>query len=192
MQPMGGIKTKAHAMLGMSSRQTWTQLAIIFGLTILYIVTFQPLWDRIGSVGAALIAIPVALAGWYFGINAGLFASFIGIVLSTLLLMKTNDDNWITWIVIGWPGDLMVTLVGYFSGRIHKELAERTRIEAELRSRDRYLTLLKMATSNILNPKNPGDRYYYLITHLVNLFVADYGYFFRWDARLEQAIHLTI
>ena len=63
MQSTGGIKTKARAMLGMSSRQTWTQLAIIFGLTILYIVTFQPLWDRIGSVGAALIAIPVALAG---------------------------------------------------------------------------------------------------------------------------------
>ncbi len=69
-----------------------------------------------------------------------------------------------------------------------KDVTERKQAENEIRSRERYLTLLKMATSDILNPKNPGDRYYDLISHFVNLFVADYGYFFRWDAKQEQAI----
>ena len=57
----------------------------------------------------------------------------------------------------------------------------------ELRSRERYLTLVSMTTKNILNPRNPDDRYYYLVNHLANLFVADYAYYVRWDAVQEQA-----
>jgi signal transduction histidine kinase len=57
-----------------------------------------------------------------------------------------------------------------------------------LRSRERYLTLLSIATSDILNPKEPVDSNYYLLTHLVNLFVADYGNLVHWDATMERAI----
>ncbi len=169
-------------------RSIRVRLAIVLGLTILYIATFPFLAEIGGSVSAALISIPVAVAGWYFGINAGLLASFLGIVLSTVLLSNFDGRNWSTWMVIGWPGNLMVIGVGYLTGRLHKEFAGRTRILDELQSRDRYLTLINMTIRDILTPQNINDRYHYLVTHLVNLFVADYAYLVRWDAMRERAI----
>ena len=182
----GEIKTKERRNL--DSRQTWMRVIIVLGLTILYVVTFRSIINNIGPVGAALITIPVATVGWFFGVNAGLVASLLSIILSTALLTALEENNWILWITVGWPGDLMIILVGFISGRLSESINEYKHAEAESRSRERYLTLLKLATSDILNPKNPGDRYYYLIAHFVNLFVADYGYFFRWDAKQEQAI----
>lgn len=57
-----------------------------------------------------------------------------------------------------------------------------------MHGRERYLTLLKMAVSDILNPRNPNEMYYYLVTRLVNLFVADHGYLLRLDSNREQAV----
>lgn len=82
----------------------------------------------------------------------------------------------------------MAILAGYVSGRLGQTINKYKLAENSLRSRERYLTLLKMATNDILTPKDPGDRYYGLITHFVNLLVADYGFFFRWDAKQEQII----
>ena len=54
---------------------------VVFGLTILYAVTFKPIVERIGPPGASLICIPVALTGIYFGVTAGLIAGAFGVIL---------------------------------------------------------------------------------------------------------------
>lgn len=138
-------------------------------------------------MGAALITIPVALAGWVWGSKTGLVASLFGILLNTALLIAFEENNLNLWISIGWPGNLMLILVGYISGRLSDTINQFKLAEASLRSRERYLTLLKMATSSTLNLKPPGDRYYDLITHFVNLLVADYGYYIGWDAKQNRA-----
>ena len=188
MQSVRNGEIKIQKKRNEYSRQTWMRAFIVLGLTILYIAVFQLIINSIGQVGAALVTIPVAMAGWFFGVNAGLVASLLGIILNTALLTRFAEKNLILWITIGWPGNLMVILVGYVSGRLSQTINKYKLAETSLRSRERYLTLLKMATDDILAPKNPGDRYYGLITHFVNLLVADYGYFFRWDAQQEQVI----
>ncbi len=189
MQLNDGGEIKERRADSPATRQTWVRLSFVLGLTILYSLFFHPITEIAGPVGAALISIPVALAGWYFGINAGLIASLLGIILSAVLLQAIfTGDNWFLRIANYWPGNLMVVLVGFIAGRLQKELAGRTRALDELRSRERYLTLVNMTIRDILNPGKFADRYYYLITHLVNLFVADYAHLVHWDAAQKQAV----
>jgi len=162
--------------------------AFILALTILYVVTFKPITERYGVITAPVVAIPVVLAGWYFGIKAGLFASLMAIILNAVLFTIILVNGWEFWVEASWLGNLMTVVVGVVAGRLHKTLNNSAHIEAELRSRERYLTLLSMTTSDLLHPKEPVDRNYYLLTHLVNLFVADYGYFVDWDTVMEQGI----
>ena len=164
---------------------------IILALIVLYVVTFHSIINNIGPVGTALIAIPVVMAGWFFGTNAGLATGLLGIILSTALLALFEKSDLILWIPIGWPGNLVFILAGFISGRLSEIIKEYKQVETNFRSRERYLLLLKMTTNNILNPKNPVDRYFDLLTHFVNLFVADYGYFLRWDAKQKQIIPIA-
>ncbi len=186
-QPTNGSETNIFDSPKLYPRSTWVRVAIVLGLAILCIVPFVFL-VKIDPVNAILISIPVAMAGWYFGINVGLIASFLGVALSALLLANFNGRDWLPWIVIGWPGNLIMIGAGFLGGRVQQELSARTHSLAELRTRDRYITLVNMTIGDILNPKNVDDRYLYLVTHLVNLFVADYAHLIQWDATREQAI----
>jgi len=38
-----------------------------------------------------------------------------------------------------------------------------------------------LASRDILDPKTHDDKYFYLATHLANLFVSDYAYIMSWD-----------
>ena len=172
-------------MINSSSR---AKAALILTVTILYAVTFKSLTENYGIFVAPIVAIPVVLAGWFFGVKAGLFASIMSILLNAVLFTIFLSNGWDLWVEASWFGNLMTVVVGVVAGQLHKILNNSVHIETELRSRERYLTLLSLAISDILNPKEPVDRNYYLLTHLVNLFVADYGYLVHWDTTLEKAI----
>jgi signal transduction histidine kinase len=183
---VSGITKPLPWLMTNSSPQVKT--ALILAVTILYAVTFKPLTENYGVFVAPIVAIPVVLAGWFFGVKAGFFASIMSILLNAVLFTIILANGWDLWVKVSWFGNLMTVGVGVLAGQLHKTLNNSAHIEAELRSRERYLTLLSMATSDILNPKEPVDRNYYLLTHLVNLFVSDYGYLVHWDTRMEQAI----
>ena len=163
-------------------------LAIILGLTILYVAIFNPITQRVGPVSAALISVPVAFAGWYFGVDGGLVAGFLGVALTSGLLTFFDGGSWFNWIIEFWPGYLMVIMVGYIAGYVKKELTVREQIVGELRSRERYLTLVNITTRDLLSSQNIDGRNIDLINHLLNIFVADYGYLIRWDSIREKAI----
>ena len=164
----------------------WGQLVIILTLTAFYVVIVKPLINIIGPSSAALVAIPVAATGWYFGTNAGLIAGFASIVLNAVLYPLFQGNSWITWLITAWPGNLMVLAAGYIAGLINKEAAESKFIGIKLNSLERFVAIFSLAVKDILNPKTPGDKYYYLANHLANLFVADYAYIARWDAKQGQ------
>ena len=188
MRSVRDVEIKTQGKQSIYSRQTWMRAIVILGLTILYIVFFQSITNTIGTVGAALIIIPIATTGWFFGVNAGVTASLSGIIFNTVLHAAFTGDTWSLWLTTGWLENMLVIVAGVVSGRLGESIAKYKHAEVNLLSRERYLTLLKMATNDILNSENPGNRYYDLITHFVNLFVADYGYFFRWDAEQGQTV----
>src|SRR3990172_783926 len=103
MQSVRDGKIKTQKKQNLYSRQTWMRVIIVLGLTILYIAAFQSIVNNAGLIGAALMTIPVAAAGWYFGVNAGLAASLLGIILNTALLTAFVENNLMQWITISWP-----------------------------------------------------------------------------------------
>ncbi len=161
---------------------------VILFFTILYVITFIPITNRYGIISAPLVAVPVMLAGWLFGNKAGVLSGFFFILLNAVLYKIAIPNGWQVWLNTSMLGNSLILAIGLVFGNLHSILSESAQIETELRSRERYLILLKIATNNILNPKTPSDKYYDLTTHLVNLFVADHGYFLRWDKTQAQAI----
>jgi hypothetical protein len=101
--------------------------------------------------------------------NAGLAAGLLGIILNTALLAAFEEDNLILGITIGWPGNIIVVLAGYIAGRLHNEFIKRERMMYEFRSRERYLTLLKITISDILSPKTPMTRRLSAYARIVDL-----------------------
>ncbi len=164
---------------------------ILAGLTILYIVSFPV------HRAQMLAAIPVVAAGWFFRSQGGLIASVIAFILDLFLMVLHQGNN--TWTNLlrnnsqdfFLLGHFFTLLAGWSVGKSREMVDNRVRTESELYSRERYLTLLKLAVSDILNPKNPEERNYYLVARLVNLFVADHGYFLRLDSNQEQAVIIT-
>jgi signal transduction histidine kinase len=183
-----GREDKPQVAQGLNLSQPRAQMALILVMTAVYTLAFQLLVKFVGAVAASLISIPVAFAGWYFGITGGVIAGLLGIALTSSLLTLFQGGAWINWTFEFWPGNLMVVLVGYIAGRVQKELADHASDLNELRSHERYLALVNLATQNILDSKDLDEIYYYLVTSLANLFIADYAHFFRWDAERQHAI----
>jgi hypothetical protein len=179
-------ENKMQTIQRLNLRQTWQKLAVILGISIIYIVTFKPLLDAAGPVASALITVPVIVAGWYFGTKAGLIAGLAGIILNTSLLALYTDRGWMEWLITSWPGNLLMLGAGYTTGLLQKGTVERAIIRNELKSRERFISLMGMAARDILAPKTPENKYFYLASHLANLFVADYAYITSWDAAQGQ------
>jgi len=159
---------------------------IVLVLTVLYLVLVKPLTNLVGPASAALITIPVAVTGWYFGIRAGLIAGFSGILLNSVLFSILQGSSWFAWLLGGWPGNLLVLLIGYAAGHYQMDAVERKRVGIKLNSLERFITIFGLTVRDILNPAKPDDKYYYLSNHLANLFIADYAYILRWNAEQGQ------
>lgn len=172
-------------------RHTWQKWALVVGLFVIYIVTFQPLLNLIGPVISAMVVIPVIAAAWYLGIRIGLISGVIGIALNASLLSLFVGKSWIEWIIQYWPSNLMVFVASYIVGFLQKVLTERTHINVELHSRERFISLMGLAVRDILDPKIHDETHFALANHLANLFVADYAYITTWNAAQGQMILLV-
>jgi signal transduction histidine kinase len=171
---------------GLTLRYIWQKWALVLGLFFIYTVTFQPLLNPIGPVISAMVVIPVIATAWYLGIRIGLIAGIVGIALNASLLSLFVGKTWIEWIIQYWPSNLMVFLASYVVGFLQKVLAERTHINIELHSRERFISLMGLAVRDILDPKIHDDSHFSLANHLANLFVADYAYITSWNAAQGQ------
>jgi len=161
-------------------------LSIVTSLTFAYVLVFWLFIDQMGLILSVLLSVPVIAIGFYFGRGAGLFAGMFGFVLNTFLLINRGDFN-TDQVTHFWLGYLIVLVLGFVAGYIHDESVTQKRTIREGDSQERFITLVGIATKSIKGTKNPGEAYYRLITHLTNLFVADYGYLIRWDETTEQA-----
>jgi signal transduction histidine kinase len=164
-------------------RRPWV---VVLDLFILYVLLFPFLNAIVGPVSAALVSIPVAAAGWYFGVRTGLIAGLSGVLISSFFLYVYADFGWHE-LIDGSPGFVLVIVVAYIAGYLHDETFARKRVDDQIASRERFIALINIATRNIISTKNPEDASYRLVSHLTNLFVADYAYLIRWDETRKQA-----
>ena len=186
MQPGSDRIIGVPGMRGLRARTLGEKVTVVAALTLVYVTTFRLVIGQAGPVGAALISIPVAAAGWYFGISTGIAAGVFGVLLSAVLLNLLEGAGWLSWAVNYWPGNLMVVVVGYLAGHLHVTSYEQAHLASELRSRERFLTLINLTTRNILNPADTNETDANLLAHLVDLFTADHACLTRWDAATQR------
>jgi signal transduction histidine kinase len=173
------------------TRSAWIKWGFVLGLMIYYILIFKPIITTFGPAGSPLIALPVIAAGWYFGIWGGLITSVLAVPLNYLLFasMGYSQGDWFTGYTI--PGNLVLILVGFIAGVLRSWVERQTNTEIALRSRERYLALMNIMTQSILSAKTPEDMYYYLASHLTNLFEADFAFIAQWDSIRNQTALMT-
>ncbi|RME47614.1 MAG: PAS domain S-box protein, partial [Chloroflexi bacterium] len=126
-----------------------TVLAI--GTVAIYTAIFFPLYHVMDGGAAALSVIPVAAAGWLFGLRAGVLAGVLAFLFNTLLLNLAGQPGWDAVIRAGGvPGSAALLLIGAVVGRLHdleaqakRDIAERRRVEEALqKSEERLRTIV--------------------------------------------------
>lgn len=159
---------------------TW----IMAVLVILYIVSF-PIWKT-----PLFIVVPVFAAGWFYRAQGGAIGGLIAIIFNIILISRFETGNIQGYAPIlntsFFVGHLIILIAGIILGKLRETNENHIKTEAELLSRDRYLTILKITVSDILNPRKYDNKYYHLIIHFVNLFIADYGFLLLWDPNQQN------
>ena len=167
------------------------RIVVIIGFCIFYIISFRPVFNFSGGVTASLVTIPVVASGWYFGPIPGLIAGLIATALNAFLFFSADGMTGLSLFMTGWPGHLLVIAAGYSMGLLAEEVLQRTQIGSELKSRERFISLISIAVKSVLDPREDEKKYYYLANHLANLFVADHAYILNWDASQNKMSLLT-
>jgi signal transduction histidine kinase len=160
---------------------------IIFGLTILYSVGSLFLTPIFGTAVIAISGFPVAAAGWYFSLTGGIIASLAAIILNIFLMFFFGGFTWQTIDHrIFLAGIVVLILTGVTAGRARQIFDSRTHTEAQLRERERFLSLLNDMTQTIIAAQNFDALMQTLAKNLTILLNADTCYITRWDPVKEQ------
>jgi signal transduction histidine kinase len=162
--------------------------ALILGITLLYVITFKPISERFGVVSPPVVAVPVILAGWFFGIRAGLAASFISILLNILLFKTTLANGGELWVEISWFGDLMTILVGVVAGSLHDSVEKRERANLEIKAKEDYSSILNDITRIITGTQDYSQMMIKLELDVASLLEADSSKIIQWDATHERIL----
>ena len=134
-----------------------------------------------------LSVIPVSLIGFLFGIYGGVGAGFYAILINILILILAKGN----WLDSGFlSGCIILLFVGTLTGRLKQNIENRLRKEAELQSRERYLSLLNKMTHAIIKSDDPNTMISTLIADLKSLLEADDCYLTHWNDEMKKTIPL--
>ena len=133
-----------------------------------YALTFLPLHAELGPGVVSLSAVPVALAGWLFGLRAGLLAGAIAFPMNTVLLgvEETADINAVVWggAVAGSAALLVGTVAGTLrdmTERLQSDLREKHHAEDSLtESENRLRHLVENAPGVLITVTGDGTVMY--------------------------------
>lgn len=124
--------------------RNWTlrrRRVLVLTATLVYAVTFVPFYEALGQEVTGLSVLPVAVAGWYFGLQAGLVAGLLSLPVNTLLLNLAGESGWGVLVSSGGvPSFAVAVLIGAMVGRLRdlgeqmkQELIQRRQMEEALR-----------------------------------------------------------
>ncbi len=170
-----------------NSRPHLMKWGIVFSLTILYAISSSFLIPTFGPIITALSSLPVVITGLYFGLMGGITASVLAILLNIFLLALFGSSSWYVTDQSGFTiGAVILIFVGVSAGQMKKAYITRTRTEAQLRERERFLSLLNDMTQTIIASQNFDALMHSLANDLTILLNADSCYITRWDPIKEQ------
>jgi signal transduction histidine kinase len=171
-------KTNSHLIV--------SRLIIVIVTTLAYVAIFWLLNDRLGPIVSVFLSAPIIVTSLFFGSSAGLLASFIGFALNIYLQTSLGGLTLIQ-VARGWPGYLAILVIGYIAGYLHDNAVTQKQSDNEKYYRERFIAIINIATKSITGISNPEEAYFRLVSHLTNLFTADYAYLIQWDETNSQA-----
>jgi signal transduction histidine kinase len=157
---------------------------ILAGLVVLYLASI-PLFKA-----PILVTIPAVVAGWFYYQSGGAIASILAITINLFVINTSMGKvNWDTLLKFENGilfGHVFVVLASIGVGYLRKVIEGYYQIDKQLRKRERHLTLVNMATKDILAGASLDDIYYRTLTHLTNLLTADHACLTRWDEASQK------
>jgi PAS domain S-box-containing protein len=143
------------------------RVAIVAASAVFYALTFLPLHAILGPGVVSLSAVPVALAGWLFGLRAGMLFGAVAFPLNTVLLgVETTDINSVVWggAVAGSASLLVGTVAGTLrdvTDKLQAQLNEKNGAEENLRlSEERLRHLVENAPGMLVTVTSDGTILY--------------------------------
>lgn len=150
---------------------------ILFGLTILYLLTFR-------LVSPILVSVPAILAGWFYYQRGAMIGSIAATAVNVAIVnsgLLDLDPAGLNLRYSFWLGHLFVFIIAIVVGYLRDQLERQYRFDLRVQFRERHLILVNMATKQILEGGKQEDIYYKLLTHLANLVTADHACLMVWD-----------
>ena len=122
------------------------RIALVAVSTAFYALTFLPLHAVLGPGVVSLSAVPVAIAGWLFGLRAGMLMGAMAFPFNTVLLgvEESAELNSVIWggAVAGSASLLVGTVAGTLrdvAGKLQTELTEKRGAEQGLKESEELL-----------------------------------------------------
>jgi diguanylate cyclase (GGDEF)-like protein len=175
--------------------RAWANTIVLLTF-LLYGTGFFFLHQRVGLAVASLAAIPVAIAGWYYGTWAGILIAALTICLNVAILMLEGHPLTIIFETTGnLVGAFLLAVIAYTCGRLSKISTERRdafqkleQYERERQSHTNFLELLSEITARSLEADNLQTTLEILTEKIATLFSADDVFFSIWDRNREVPI----
>lgn len=167
MHRTDAILLKTHPEAGRAAvgvERVDMRIVLVAVSTAFYAVTFSPLFATLGPGVVSLAAVPVALAGWLFGLRWGLAAGGVAFPMNAALLLAAGPDRVSAALWGGAVAGSAALLVGAVAGtlrdvtdQLSTELEDRRTAERELRaSEERLRHLVESAPGTLLAVARDG------------------------------------
>jgi PAS domain S-box-containing protein len=136
---------------------SWKHI-LVFASIFLYGLVFYAVYPTKGGETSAFSLVPVIVASWCFGLQAGIFTTAFMVVLTGVLAGLGGDLNWARLLFRGLPGFFVELLVGIAIGYFHR-----------LDSRLRYELIQRKETEDELTKLYNATSYLFKADSLLNL-----------------------
>jgi signal transduction histidine kinase len=162
---------------------------IVVGLTVIYWIIAVSLIHVYGDGIIIWAAIPIIAAGWFLGVAGGIAFSLLAIILGIAIKFINGGNTWGNVYNTSFLfGSFMFVLIGIITGWLRNSFDARLEMERQLRSRERFLTLLNDMTQSIIAEQDFDAMMQILVNDLTTLLEADSCYVTRWDPVKEQVL----
>ena len=160
----------------------------VFSLFLVYAGIFTVYHDTAGVGIASLAAVPVIVAGWYFGIKGGVFTALLSVLWNIGILIAAGHLATINF-VGDIAGFFSLVLIGIVVGLLATTMRERNealnkleKIDADHQSDTNFLEILNDITGMALESNSLDSTVSILIERIARLFEADDAFLSFWDA----------
>lgn len=109
-----------YSLESVKTRLSVTRVTLILATGLAYGALYIPLYLLLGKWVGIVIILPVAMAGWYFGLRAGVWGSLVAILYNGLIWSFNHeiDFNW-AFAVWSLSNFLVFAIVGAVTGSLH-------------------------------------------------------------------------